>query len=186
MNLFDKFNSGLTYEDFLARYANDGQKARWRGVLEQVTLTQDQRALLASFRREMNILCLAGAWCGDCINQCPIFEHFARATAKIHLRFLDRDEHPVVRDELSINAGHRVPVIVFLSEDFSEVSRYGERTLAQYRQLARDLLGPACPTGLGAPAQDLLAAIAQAWLDEFERAQLILLLSPRLRHKHGD
>src|SRR5262249_47401190 len=126
------------------------------------------------------------AWCGDCINQCPIFEHIARATAKIDLRFLDRDEHPIVRDDLSINGGHRVPVLVFLSEDFSEVSRYGERTLPQYRQLARDLLGPACPTGIVAPAQDLLAAIVQAWLDEFERVQLILRLSPRLRQVHGD
>ena len=125
MNLHDKYALGLTLPDFLAKYGTDAHKQRWRGVHEQVALTPAQRQLLGSFTRKMKVLCLAGAWCGDCINQCPIFEHFARATSKIHLRFLDRDEHPVVRDELSINAGHRVPVIVFLSEDFCEVARYG-------------------------------------------------------------
>jgi thiol-disulfide isomerase/thioredoxin len=182
----EKFSAALGYDEFLARYAQSAHLARWQAMFERIRLSSQQQELLGSFVRDMNVLCLAGAWCGDCINQCPMFEHFARATAKIQLRFLDRDEHPEVRDELSINAGHRVPVIVFLSEDFSEASRYGERTLAQYRQLARDLLGPACPTGIVAPAQDLLAAITQNWLDEFERVQLILRLSPRLRQKHGD
>ena len=186
MDWESKFAAALVYDEFLSRYAQPAHLERWRGMFDRLRLTAPQQELLGSFVRELNVLCLAGAWCGDCINQCPIFEHFARATARIHLRFLDRDEHPVVRDELSINAGHRVPVLVFLSEDFSEVARYGERTLPQYRQLARDLLGPACPTGIVAPAQDLLAAITQAWLDEFERVQLILRLSPRLRQKHGD
>jgi thiol-disulfide isomerase/thioredoxin len=181
-----KFSAALGYDQFLARYAQPAHLERWKAMFERVRLASQQQELLGSFVREMNVICLAGAWCGDCINQCPIFEHFAQATAKIRLRFLDRDEDLAVRDELSINAGHRVPVLVFLSEDFSEVARYGERTLPQYRQLARDLLGPACPTGIVAPPQDLLAAITQAWLDEFERVQLILRLSPRLRQKHGD
>jgi hypothetical protein len=33
---------------------------------------------------------------------------------------------------------------------------------------------------------DEAAATMQAWLDEFERVQLILRLSGRLRQKHGD
>src|SRR5439155_21140958 len=74
MNLIDKFQHGLAYADFLARYANEGQKQRWQQMDEQVVLTSAQGALLGTFRRTMNALCLAGAWCGDCINQCPIFE----------------------------------------------------------------------------------------------------------------
>src|SRR5262245_49128711 len=93
MNLFDKFPLGLSYVDFLTRFANDGQKLRWRQMHEQVRLTAPQRELLAGFRRRMNVLCLAGAWCGDCINQCPIFDHFATVTPTIHVRYLDRDEH---------------------------------------------------------------------------------------------
>src|SRR5207253_533707 len=130
MNLFEKFQLGLSYHDFLARYATEDQKKRWQGVQELIQLTDVQRQLLSSFRRETNVLCLAGAWCGDCINQCPVFHHFAADAPVIHLRFLDRDDHVDVQRELQINGGDRVPVLVFFSEDGFEVARYGERTLS--------------------------------------------------------
>ena len=88
-------------------------------------------AVAWQFRRRMPVLCLAGAWCGDCINQCPVFDHFASASSLIELRFIDRDARPDLRDLLSINGGHRVPVVVFLSEDWFEVSRYGDRQVSR-------------------------------------------------------
>jgi thiol-disulfide isomerase/thioredoxin len=186
MNWQDLFQRGASYDEFLTRYGQPVHRTRWQAFFERVSLTAAQRELLASFVREMNVLCLAGAWCGDCVNQCPILEHFARVTPAIRLRFLDRDEHAPVQQALSINGGNRVPVVVFLSEDFHEVARFGERTLAQYRQMARDQFGAACPTGIVAPPQDLIGAVTQDWLDEFERVQILLRLSPRLRQKHGD
>jgi thiol-disulfide isomerase/thioredoxin len=186
VNLFEKYQLGLSYADFVKKYANDVQKQRWQQTFEQLTLTDKQRTLLASFKRQMNVLCLAGAWCGDCINQCPAFDHFARAAPAIDLRFLDRDARVDVRDALAINGGHRVPVVVFLSEDGYEVARYGERTLSIYRRLAAEQLGPACPTGIVPPSGDALASTAAEWLAEFERVQLVLRLSPRLRQKYGD
>jgi hypothetical protein len=134
----------------------------------------------------MPVLCLAGTWCGDCVNQCPAFDHFASVSSAIDLRFLDRDARPDVREALAINAGHRVPIVLFLSEDGYEVARYGERTLSIYRKLAADQLGPSCPTGLVPPSADALTVSVSEWLAEFERAQLILRLSPRLRQLHGD
>lgn len=186
MNLFEKYPQGLSYADFLARYANDGQKVRWKQVHSQITLSQAQRDLLSQFTREMPVLCLLGAWCGDCINQCPIFDHFAAAAPSIKVRYLDRDDHADAQRELKICGGDRVPVLVFFSEDGYEVARYGERTLSKYRQMARDQIGAACPTGINVPGDPLLAQVTQDWLNEFERVQWILRLSPRLRQKHGD
>jgi thiol-disulfide isomerase/thioredoxin len=186
MNLFDKYKQGLTYTDFIARYADAGQKERWRKVHEHIRLTPAQKNLLEAFQREMPVLCLAGTWCGDCINQCPIYEHFAAAAPVIKVRYLDRDDHADVQRELQINGGNRVPVVVFLAEDGAEVARYGERTLSKYRQMMRDQVGASCPTGLVVPGDSLLAEVTQDWLDEFERAQWLLRLSPRLRQKHGD
>jgi len=185
MNLFEKYQVGLPYADFIARYANDGQKQRWRQVHEQVVLTPAQRELLHSFRRDMPVLCLAGAWCGDCINQCPIFQHFAGAAPGITICYLDRDEHADVQRELQINAGNRVPVVVFFSEDGFEVARYGERTLSKYRNMMREQAG-GCPTGVVIPDDPLLVQVTQDWLNEFERVQWLLRLSPRLRQIHGD
>ncbi len=52
--------------------------------------------------------------------------------------------------------------------------------------MAAEQLGPACPTGLVPPSEEAIAVITAEWLAEFERAQLILRLSPRLRALHGD
>ena len=186
MNLFERYGRGLPYADFIARYANDAQKQRWQAVNQQVTLTTAQRDLLGAFGRSMPVLCLAGAWCGDCINQCPLFEHFAAAAAVIQVRYLDRDEHADVQDALEINGGKRVPVVVFFSEEGHEVARYGERTLGKYRQMMRDFAGASCPTGIVTAADPLLAQVTQDWLNEFERVQWLLRLSPRLRQRHGD
>ena len=56
MNLFEKYKLGLTYDDFLKRYANDAQKLRWQQVHQQVALTPVQRELLGSFKRKMPVL----------------------------------------------------------------------------------------------------------------------------------
>jgi thiol-disulfide isomerase/thioredoxin len=186
MNLFERCRQGLAYADFLARYGTEDQRARWRRCFEQVALTPGQRQILAAFSRTMPVLCLAGAWCGDCINQCPIFERFAEAAPAIQMRYLDRDEHADVQRELQINGGNRVPVVVFFSEDGFETARYGERTLSKYRQMMRDQAGPSGPTGITLPGDPLLAQVTQDWLNEFERVQWLLRLSPRLRQMHGD
>ncbi len=180
------FSAGLGYDDFLKTHGNDEHRRRWREMHERIRLTPAQQALVASFKREMKVICLAGAWCGDCVNQCPIFDHFARVNSLIKIHYFDRDAHADLAAELKVCGGARVPVVVFLSEDGFEVGRYGDRTLSKYRKLAADQFGASCPTGLVPPEQELLNAVTQDWLDEYERAQLILRTSARLRQKHGD
>ena len=186
MNLYEKYQLGLPYREFLQRYGSDAHKTRWQQLHEQVTLTAAQKSLLGAFKRRMPALCLAGTWCGDCVNQCPIFEHFAAAAPAIAMRYLDRDEHADVQQLLQINGGNRVPVVVFFSEDGLEVARYGERTLSKYRVMMTEQAGPSCPTGISVGKDPLLAQVTQDWLDEFERVQWILRLSPRLRKIHND
>jgi thiol-disulfide isomerase/thioredoxin len=185
MNWQHVFDAGLGYEGFLKAYGTDAHRQRWQNVYDRVRLTDDQRALLAGFVCKMNVLCVAGAWCGDCVSQCPVLQRFAEATNKIDLQFLDRDTHMEVTRELTICGGNRIPMVVFLSEDFFECGRYGERTVSKYREMASTLLGDACPTGIGS-TDALLEAVTAEWLTEFERLQLMLRLSPRLRARHGD
>lgn len=186
MNWQIAFQAGLEYAPFLEAHGTPDHRARWQAVYDRVALADAQTALLAGFVRRMNVICLAGAWCGDCVNQCPIFQRFADSSDHIALRFLDRDRHADVQQALSLCGGNRVPMLVFLSEDFQECGRYGDRTLSKYRELARTLQGAACPTGLPAAGADLLSSVTAEWLAEFERIQLMLRLSPRLRQRHGD
>jgi thiol-disulfide isomerase/thioredoxin len=180
MLAFDVFHAALSYDDFFAKFGSPGDKDRWDRTRAAVALTDAQRQLLAAFKRQTHVLVLAGAWCGDCASQCPIFERFAEAAPTLRVRYLDRDAHADAQRELQINGGNRVPVVVFFSEDGHEVARYGERTLSAYRRMARDLV-PGLP-----PVVDPLAEAVADWLREFERVQWVLRLSPRLRRLHQD
>jgi len=186
MNLHEKYKLGLRYQDFLNKYGTDAHKTRWKQLHEQVTLTDAQKTLLRSFKRAMPTLCLAGAWCGDCVNQCPIFEHLAAVAPVIQVRYLDRDEHADVQQALQICGGNRVPVVVFFAEDGVEVARCGDRTLSKYRAMMQEQAGASCPTGITIGKDPLLAQVTQDWLNEFERVQWMLRLSARLRKIHND
>lgn len=181
-----KFAAGLQYEDYV-RSGTPAQVQAWNGIYERAALTPEQKRLVQSFVREMHVIVVSGIWCGDCSQQCPLMARIAEANPeRVKLRFVDRDQHTDLSKLLRINEGARVPVLLFLAEDDALVSIYGDRTLARYRALAARQLGPSCPVP-GAPiAADELAATLQDWLNEFERAQLVLRLSARLRKKHGD
>ena len=76
--------------------------------------------------------------------------------------------------------------VVFFSEDGFEVARYGERTLSKYRQMMQAMASTYVLTGITRSNDPLPAQVLQDWLDEFERVQWMLRLSPRLRKIHGD
>lgn len=183
--LKSKFDAGLEYETYLE---TDAQKAQpWRSVYERVSLTPAQRRLIESFKREMPVIVSTGIWCGDCAQQCPLIQRIAEASPKlIRVRYLDRDVHADLAEQIKICGGLRVPTVIFMAEDFEPVSILGDRTLTRYRAVAARQLGPSCPLP-GAPVpQDELDATLQDWLNEIERVQLLLRLSGRLREKHGD
>jgi thiol-disulfide isomerase/thioredoxin len=179
------FNQALGYEDYLATGTAE-QVQRWQQFHQAVSLTGDQKTLLASFVREMKVLVISGIWCGDCVEQCPILAHLAAASEKIDLRFIDRDEVMELAKQLTFCSGTRVPVAIFMAEDFAFCGLYGDRTLNRYRRLAQKQLGAACSTGLFIPDEEEIASTTQDWLNEHERIQLMLRLSTRLRKKYQD
>jgi len=184
--LADKFVSALSYDDYVITGTAEQQR-RWKQIFDAALLTDDHKRLIGGFAREMKVLVVSGIWCGDCVQQCPLLQRIAEVNpGKIDLRLLDRDQHRDLAERLRINAGDRVPVALFLSEDFHFCSLLGDRTLHRYRAMAARQLGPSCPVGIAAPATDEVNATLLDWLKEFERIQLMLRLSSRLRQKHGD
>ncbi|MHC4792706.1 MAG: thiol reductase thioredoxin [Planctomycetia bacterium] len=173
--------------DFEAYVATDPKRAAdWLAIHERTMLTPSQRTLIEGFERRLNVVVVSGTWCGDCVQQGPLLARIAEASDRIDLRWVDRDEQPELASRLRINGGDRVPVAVFMNEFFEPVSILGDRTLTRYRAIAARNLGPSCPLP-GAPVADSeLDDTLQDWLDEFERVQLLLRLSPRLRAHHGD
>ena len=172
--LSEKFSHALVYDAYL-RSATGEHLRRWKEAYDASALTPPQRALIGGFQRDMKVIVVSGTWCGDCVQQCPLIQRITDANrGKINLRYLDRDAHLDLSEQLRMNGGLRIPVALFMAEDFELCSIFGDRTLARYRAQAAQRLGPACPTGIVAPGNAEVAATLADWLNEFERIQLML------------
>ena len=189
-----KFAGALPYADYVATGSPD-QRDNWTRFEALPRLTDGQQRLIASFVRRLHVLVISGIWCGDCVQQCPYLRLIeagaspdpdASGSRVIRVRFLDRDENLDLAEHVRICGGLRVPVMIFMNEDDEFVALAGDRTLARYRAIAARKLGASCPLP-GAPVPpDEVAATLQDWVDEFERAHLLLRLSPKLRARYAD
>lgn len=184
--LKQKHQAGFTYDQYV-RSGTPAQHENWMRIHAQAALTPAQMTLLGSFTRRIHVIALSGIWCGDCVQQGPLIQRIAEACPDcIDLRWLDRDQHMDLQRHVAINGGHRVPVLLFCSEDFELVGWFGDRTLSRYRAIAARQLGAACPLPGAHVDGDELAATLQDWVEQFERVHLLLRLSPRLRQIHND
>ena len=184
--LSGRFTSAIPYDRYV-RTGTDEQQRRWNQVYEAAWLTDAQKQLVGGFERRMKILVFSGIWCGDCVEQCPLVQRIAEANpGKIDLRFIERPKDGELIPELRINGGNRVPIVLFLSEDDLWCATAGDRTIHRYRALAFRRLGAHCPTGIVPPEKEELEATLADWVNEVERIQLMLRLTPRLREKYKD
>lgn len=184
--LQDAFAHGMSYEAFVAA-GDPGHQAQWHQRHDALALESDQVEITQGFTRAMKILCLTGQWCGDCALQGAALQRIAEAKPDlIELRFIPRsDDFAELIVANRINEGYRVPMTWLMAEDFHPCARFGDRTLSRYRSMARKALGDAAPVLAEAPA-DPVREVLHEMLDEVERVQLLLRLSPRLRERHGD
>lgn len=182
-----KHAAGLDYDDYIKHTDKPEKTEAWQKIYDQVELTADQKKLLGAFTRQINVIVVSGVWCGDCVRQGPMIQKIAEASnSAVQLKWVDRDEHMDLQLKVTVNAGNRVPIVIFAAEDFELVGWAGDKLLSRYRIAAAQALGANCPLP-GAPVpQDELDAEVQDWVDQFERVHLLLRLSGRLRQKHGD
>lgn len=179
------FNMGQDYDTFL-KQSSPEYVIRWLENEKRIPpLTEEQRRRLEGYNRELNVLMYAGIWCGDCARQGPMLKKIVDACGeKVRLRIIDRDASKEIQDELRILGGLRTPVVVFLSEDWWEVDRFGDRTLSVYRLIASREFGKGLDKGI--LSTNTLASQLQEWVKIFERVLLMLRLAPFLRKRHGD
>jgi len=181
------FAQANDYTSFVRRGEPDGHHHAWHQRYDHLALSSEQRALADAFTRPMKVLCLTGTWCGDCALQGAAMQRIAEARSDlIDLRFLMREErHAALITANPVNGGFRVPLTWFMAEDFEPLARFGDRTLSRYRSMARKALHEESNVLAPAP-EDPVRAVLQEVLDEFERTQLMLRLSPRLCARYGD
>lgn len=174
----------LPYDEFLSL---DPENApRWHDVEKRVPeITAEQAARLQGYNRNVKVLVYGGVWCGDCVRQGPMLKKLAEAAGDdVEIRFIDRDTSDELKDELRILGATRVPIVVFLTEDFWEIAREGDRLLPVYRAKAAREIGRGPAVGVLSP-KAFEVEMAE-WVDLFERAIIMARLSPPLRQRHND
>jgi len=178
------FEQAAEYEEFLEK-EDQPHADRWRETESRLPdLTPEQVKRFKGYSRELYVLVYGGIWCSDCVRQGPMLKKIADAIGpQVRLRIIDRAASEELQDELRILGALRVPV-VFLSEDFWEVGRFGDRLLNVYRAKATREIGVGPSAGVLSPKA--LAADMSEWIDIFERIMIMLRLSPPLRRLHGD
>jgi thiol-disulfide isomerase/thioredoxin len=166
--------------------ADPNQAERWRERAARTPeLTAEQLGRLKDYNRELNVLVYAGAWCGDCARTGPMLKKIADACGeKATVKVIARAASEELQDELRILGALRVPVVVFLSEDFFEVGREGDRTLSVYRAKAAREVGREFDAGILTPKA--ISAEFDEWVDIFEKAMIMLRLAPFYRKRYND
>jgi len=185
-----KFDLALPYDDYI-KSGTPAQRDSWKSFEHvarmHASMNSHQRASISDWTRSINILAMSGLWCGDCVAQCPLLAIIAdNRPDLLNLRFLDRDKHLDLAEQVRICGGLRVPTVLFLNEDFEFVSLLGDRTLSRLRAMAAASLGASCPLPSAEVPPDEIAATMQDWFGEVERVHLTLRLSPKLRQRYND
>lgn len=179
------WNQALSLDEFIEGTKLD-EKEQWNNRKSIVPdLEADQIERLSGFDRQLNVLMYAGGYCGDCSRQAPMLLKMADvAGEKVTLRVIEREGLTELQDELRVLGALRVPIVVFLTEDYWEVGRFGERLLSVYRSKAARELGRGKDQGVLSPKA--LRRETSEWLDIFERMLLMVQLAPPLRRRYND
>ena len=166
--------------------AKPTERERWLQRKERTPeLTEEQKKRLQGYNRRLNILVYSGTWCGDCSRQVPMLLKISEvAGEKVSIRLIERESSKELMEELRILGATRVPVVVFLTEDFWEVGRFGERLLSLYRSKMAREIGRGVDKGQLSPKS--LAREMEDWIAVFERMLIMVRLSPPLRRKYND
>ena len=160
----------------------------------RVLLRPEQKAVLQGFTRRMPVrLRPLRAWCGDCINQCPAFDHFGAGAASSAIDLAGTRPRPSCPKSRtpspSTAAKLGVPVLVFLERRRPRglPALWRSRSLSIYRKLAADQLGSSCPTGLVPASADSISrrhVRSGSSPSSGTRTFVPLASSPRLRQKY--
>jgi Thioredoxin len=174
------FETAEEYDAYLAG-CDPAKAAKWTALAMRIPPLDAERSsrLTGHVGARLRVLLASGVWCGDCVRQGPMIRQIARLCGDaVELRVIDRDRDLGLRDELRILGAMRVPVVVFLSEDYFEAGRFGDRTLTTYRRKVATETGAACAVPTAELPVDELARERDEWIDVFERMLLMVRLAP--------
>lgn len=123
--LSENMTTGTNHSEAMIAYTkmNDQRMNRWD---KKINLDSDLSKAISKLPK-MNWLVITEAWCGDAAQNTPFIAKLASENPNIDLRFIMRDEHPVIMDQYLTNGARSIPILVIMDKDFRDIVTWGPR-----------------------------------------------------------
>lgn len=135
----ERWEKGLSYEDYFAQIQNATNKERFQRVYEEFQVKPEDAQFFADYvqkRGPIRVLALGEDWCPDVVRGFPVMARLAEASG-IELRIFPRDVNLDIMNEYLFKRRHQsIPAFVFLNKEFQELGHWIERPALAYKEQA--------------------------------------------------
>ncbi len=127
-------NLGMTYDQY---FQTIGKKylPYWEKNLAKIKFSDEQINFLRQNEENkipINILVFACDFCPDCQAAIPIFQRITDFCTCINWKIVDRDADKELFSHYKVNDKGLIPTVLFLNQEFDEVTRWIERSVLGY------------------------------------------------------
>lgn len=142
MNLNEYFNSGVDFNVYCSEIENiinngdeDDKMYKYYGLnlqrinrlIKKFQLSDEHLDELNSITENFKLIVITEGWCGDAAQIIPVLEKIQKATDKIEIRMVYRDQNLDLMNRYLTNGSMSIPIIVGISETGEEQFRWGPR-----------------------------------------------------------
>jgi hypothetical protein len=135
------FVSGKNFDDWISSGESEENREKIREAVGKLPMPPKVQKCLKNLSRPVHVVAIAEDWCGDVVRHVPVLEKIDRASDRVRVRYISREQHPDAFCRFLTNGGEAIPKFVFLSEDFVEVGNWGPMPSEEKEWIAR---GKAC------------------------------------------
>ena len=121
----ERFASGSTFEDLLARAKQNGEL--WSAVYKRAQIDDAAKERAQALEHPHHLLVLNEDWCGDAVNIVPYVARLAESTPMIDLRILGRDANPDLMNAHLTGTSRSIPIVIVYDSLFRECGSWGPR-----------------------------------------------------------
>ena len=91
-------------------------------------INDDVKKIFESVEKDLILLVIAEAWCGDVAQNLPVIEKLTSLNKRLELRIILRDENDDVMQQFLTNGGRAIPVCLFIDKsDLTVLAKWGPR-----------------------------------------------------------
>ena|SRR5579871_6515863 len=121
----ERFNQGMTYDQFKARLAQNRES--FEANDRSLQLSDEDLAPFNRLSQPLDVLVIVTETCPDVVMNLPILARIAQATGKLNIRIFLRDDNKDLMAQYMNGPYESVPVFAFFDHNWSQLGVWIER-----------------------------------------------------------